>query len=269
MSTRLQAIGFGLAAVAAGVVYIIVHESRRKHKASEKRIREQPITKEMLLKILHKAAEATKPVVEKIRVEVQKIQVARNMSDEQALVLFQQNFEHSLDQLIGVIRAQYKVSEKAMDSSFKEHQADPDVQAAIQNMRVLSNAGSSEGGAGASSSSSSAGGAALGDAPRELPKELTKELLKEVMTFNAVTLEKELKPIKDEVARIRRQGKTPQVDPQVLMSVQMRISEQVKQRYGLSDEQVMAAVDKFSARSDKEFAPILQRIATTLSTSLS
>ena len=43
-------------------------------------------------------------------------------SDAQAKVLFQQNFEHSLDQLIGAIRAQFKVSEKAMDSSFKIHQ---------------------------------------------------------------------------------------------------------------------------------------------------
>ena len=36
--------------------------------------------------------------------------------------IFQQNFEHSLDQLIGAIRKQFNVSEKAMDSSFKLHQ---------------------------------------------------------------------------------------------------------------------------------------------------
>jgi len=39
--------------------------------------------------------------VDKIRVEVRKAQVARNLSDEQTMQLFQQNFEHSLDQLIG------------------------------------------------------------------------------------------------------------------------------------------------------------------------
>ena len=39
--------------------------------------------------------------MDKIRVEVRKAQVARNLSDEQTMQLFQQNFEHSLDQLIG------------------------------------------------------------------------------------------------------------------------------------------------------------------------
>ena len=128
-------------------------------------------------------------MVDKIRVEVRKAQVARNLSDEQTMQLFQQNFEHSLDQLIGAIRNSFNVSrrparvphrlspnrcrssrspnrcrssrwagapycgsthhsswqvtEKAMDTSFKQHQSDPDVQQAIQNMRVLSsNAGS-------------------------------------------------------------------------------------------------------------------------------
>ena len=42
--------------------------------------------------------------MDKIRVEVRKAQVARNLSDEQTMQLFQQNFEHSLDQLIGAIR---------------------------------------------------------------------------------------------------------------------------------------------------------------------
>ena len=50
------------------------------------------------------AADNSKLVVDKIRVEVRKAQVARNLSDEQTMQLFQQNFEHSLDQLIGAIR---------------------------------------------------------------------------------------------------------------------------------------------------------------------
>lgn len=57
-----------------------------------------------------------------IRVEVRKIQQQRSLSDDQTHQLFQQNFEHSLDQLIGAIRNQHRVSEKAMDSSFKQHQ---------------------------------------------------------------------------------------------------------------------------------------------------
>jgi hypothetical protein len=51
-------------------------------------------------------------VVDKIRVEVRKAQVARNLSDEQTMQLFQQNFEHSLDQLIGAIRSSFNVSQR-------------------------------------------------------------------------------------------------------------------------------------------------------------
>ena len=58
------------------------------------------------------------------------------------------------------------------------------------------------------------------------------------MTFNAVMLEKELRPIKEEMARQRKLGKTPQVDPQALMGLQQRISQQVQAKYGVSDEEV-------------------------------
>ena len=44
----------------------------------------------------------------------------------------------------------------------------------------------------------------------EIPASLTRERLKEIMTFNATTLEKELRPIKEEMARQRKLGKTPQ-----------------------------------------------------------
>ena len=86
--------------------------------------------------------------------------------------------------------------------------------------------------------------------------------------FNAVMLEKELRPIKEEVERLQKAGKTQRLDPNVLMQVQMRISEAVQKRFGVTDEQVMAAVDAFGAKSDPSFTDILQRIATTLSTSL-
>ena len=58
------------------------------------------------------AADNSKLVVDKIRVEVRKAQVARNLSDEQTMQLFQQNFEHSLDQLIGAIRNSFNVSHR-------------------------------------------------------------------------------------------------------------------------------------------------------------
>ena len=63
---RLELAAYGLAAVTAGVVYVYVHENRRKAKKEAKRLQEQPASKEMLLKILHKSAEASKPVVEKV-----------------------------------------------------------------------------------------------------------------------------------------------------------------------------------------------------------
>ena len=189
-------------------------------------------------------------------------------------MLFQQNFEHALDQLIGAIRKQYNVTEKAMDAAFKLHQEDQEVQAAIQSMRTLSAGTGSptRRASGASSSSGGGGGGGGGsgaDAPVELPESLTRERLREIMTFNAAMLERELKPIKEEMAAARRAGKQPQVDTQALMALQARISEQVSRRYGVTDEQVMLAVEHFGAKNDEAFKPILQRIATTLNASLS
>ena len=188
--------------------------------------------------------------------------------------LFQQNFEHSLDQMIGAIRNQYKVSEKSMDASFKMHQSDPEVQRAIQNMRNLSHAAAAPAPASTSppKASSSNGAASVSEVTSSsngLPESLTKGRLKEIMTFNAVMLEKELKPIKEQVESMKRAGTANQLDPQLLMQVQMRISQAVHARFGVTDEQVMTAVEVFGAKNDPAFKTILQRIATTLSTSLS
>ena len=252
-------------------MYVLVHEHRRKAKKAERLKRDAPITKEMLLQILNRSAEASKAVIERIRVEVQKIQQQRNLSDDQALQIFQQNFEHSLDQLIGAIRNQYKVSEKAMDASFKQHQNDKEVQQAIQNMRMLS-ASAPQRGADASSGKAIAGGSSGGGAAAgvTIPASLTKDKLREIMTFNAVMLEKELAPIRKQVEAIRKAnpGQQAQLDPQVLMQVQMRISQAVQSRFGVSDEQVMAAVEAHGAKNDPTFKDILQRIASTLSSSL-
>jgi len=246
------------AAMGVGTLYVLMHEKKRKRKKMEQHLKDQPISKEMLLKILHKAADNSKLVVDKIRVEVRKAQVARNLSDEQTMQLFQQNFEHSLDQLIGAIRNSFNVTEKAMDTSFKQHQSDPDVQQAIQNMRVLS----------ANAPAQQAAPAAGPEGGVSIPASLTRERLKEIMTFNATTLEKELRPIKEEMARQRKLGKTPQVDPQALMGLQQRISQQVQGKYGVTDEQVMAAVEIYNAKTDPAFKDILARIASTLNNSL-
>jgi len=257
-----NALNIGVAVAAAfgvGMVYVMLHEKKRKRKNLEKKAKEAPISKEMLLKILNKAADNSKAVVDKIRVEVRKIQVARSLSDEQTMQLFQQNFEHSLDQLIGAIRTQFQVSEKAMDSSFKQHQGDADVQRAIQNMRVLS--------ANSAPSAPPADRQAAGPGTA-LPASLTRDRLKEIMTFNAVTLEKELRPIKEEMAKQRKLGKQPQVEPQALMQLQTRISDQVKSKFGVTDEQVMAAVEHYNAKNDPAFKDILARIANTLNNSL-
>jgi len=254
----MEMIGFGLAAVAAGVCYVMVHEARRKRKKAEKLARDSPISKELLLQILNKSAEASKAVIERIRVEVRKIQQQRSLSDDQTHQLFQQNFEHSLDQLIGAIRNQHRVSEKAMDSSFKQHQSDPDVRAAIQNMRLLS-------GAAPAAPQQAAAASGAGDG---VPPELTRDKLREIMTFNAVTLEKELKPIRKQIEEIRKKQPEAQINPQVLASLQKRISEQVETRYGVNDAQVMAAVEEFGAREDPAFKDILTRIANTFTEAL-
>ncbi|KAL1502900.1 hypothetical protein AB1Y20_010973 [Prymnesium parvum] len=256
MASRAEMVCYAVGALAAGALYIAIHERRRKQKKELKLRRDAPIAKELLLQILNKSAEASKAVIERIRVEVQKIQQQKNLSSEQAHQLFQQNFEHSLDQLIGAIRTQHKVSEKAMDSSFKQHQNDPAVRAAIQNMRVLS-------------STAAAPPAAAAAAAEDVPASLTRDKLREIMTFNAVTLEKELKPIREQMEKIRAQGQSPQVSPQVLQAVQQRISQAVNSKYGVTDEQVMAAVEKFGAREDPAFKDILQRIAQTFASSLS
>ena len=52
------------------------------------------------------------------------------------------------------------------------------------------------------------------------------------------------------------------------VQVQGRISEAVARKFGVTDEQVMAAVDYHGAKQDPSFKDILQRIATTLSSSL-
>ena len=78
----------------------------------------------------------------------------------------------------------------------------------------------------------------------------------------------QLRPIKEEMARQRKLGKTPQIDPQALMLLQQRISQQVQAKFGVSDEQVMAAVEKFKAKTDPAFKDVLSRIANTLNSSL-
>ena len=49
----------GLAAViGVGTLYVLLHEKKRKRKKLEKQLQDQPISKELLLKILHRARSA-------------------------------------------------------------------------------------------------------------------------------------------------------------------------------------------------------------------
>ena len=43
------------AAIGVGTLYVLLHEKKRKRKKLEQHAKDQPISKEMLLKILHKA----------------------------------------------------------------------------------------------------------------------------------------------------------------------------------------------------------------------
>merc|ERR1712113_839055 len=122
--------------------------------------------------------------------------------------------------------------------------------------------------ASAGAGSSSGGGASSVSKGEGAATTITREQLKEIMQFNATMLETELKPIKEEMARQRRAGKKPEVNPQRLIQLQARISEQVQKRFGCSDEQVMAAVEQHGAREDPAFNDVLQRIATTLQSTI-
>ena len=65
--SKLEIFGVAALAVTAGALYVLVHEARRKHKKAIKLAAEEPISKEMLLKILNKSAEASKTVIERVR----------------------------------------------------------------------------------------------------------------------------------------------------------------------------------------------------------
>lgn len=101
-----------------------------------------------------------------------------------------------------------------------------------------------------------------------VPASLTKDKLKEVMVYNAVQLEKELAPIRAQVVEIKKENPKAQMNPQVLVELQTRISDAVKARFGYNDQQVMAAVDKYQAKEDPAFRDVLTRITNTLNSAL-
>ena len=272
MSSTRDALLVSAGVAAAVAVYVVVHEHRRKSKKVQRARANEPIPKDTLLKILSRSAEAAKVVITKLRVEIGKMQAQRGLSDEQATMIFNQNFEVHLDRVIAEIRAQFGVTEKAMDASFKLHQGDADVKAAIHSMRVLGTAqtpppnGGGGGGGGSSSGAAGGGGGGGGGAQRTitLPASLTREKLREIMKYNNDMLKKELLPVKEKIERARAQGRDPAVDPAELSALQAKIAQQVQRKYGVTDEQVMAAVEHYNARNDPAFKEVLEQIARTL-----
>jgi hypothetical protein len=271
MSSTRDALLVSAGVAAAVAVYVVVHEHRRKSKKVQRARANEPIPKDTLLKILSRSAEAAKVVITKLRVEIGKMQAQRGLSDEQATMIFNQNFEVHLDRVIAEIRAQFGVTEKAMDASFKLHQGDADVKAAIHSMRVLGTAqtpppNGGGGGGGSSSGAAGGGGGGGGGAQRTitLPASLTREKLREIMKYNNDMLKKELLPVKEKIERARAQGRDPAVDPAELSALQAKIAQQVQRKYGVTDEQVMAAVEHYNARNDPAFKEVLEQIARTL-----
>ena len=57
VSTSTACMGLA-AAMGVGTLYVLLHEKKRKRKKLEQHAKDQPISKEMLLKILHKAPPA-------------------------------------------------------------------------------------------------------------------------------------------------------------------------------------------------------------------
>ena len=271
MSSTRDALLVSAGVAAAVAVYVVVHEHRRKSKKVQRARANEPIPKDTLLKILSRSAEAAKVVITKLRVEIGKMQAQRGLSDEQATMIFNQNFEVHLDRVIAEIRAQFGVTEKAMDASFKLHQGDADVKAAIHSMRVLGTAqtpppNGGGGGGGSSSGAAGGGGGGGGGAQRTitLPASLTREKLREIMKYNNDMLKKELLPVKEKIERARAQGRDPAVDPAELSALQAKIAQQVQRKYGVTDEQVMAAVEHYNARNDPAFKEVLEQIARSL-----
>ena len=66
MSSTKTAIAVGLGVVAAGTVYVLVHEKRRAIKKLAKQLQDEPISKDTLLKILNKSAEHSKAILERV-----------------------------------------------------------------------------------------------------------------------------------------------------------------------------------------------------------
>jgi len=126
---------------------------------------------------------------------------------------------------------------------------------------------------------------------------LAKGLLKEVKSFNASKLEEELMPLKELLERgtlarslaasavacaiercdgaeagegfERSSAPHRSVNPSSVLAVQASISRAVYDCFGVTDEQVLAAVEMLDARNDSEFQLILQGIAAILSATLS
>ena len=70
--------------------------------------------------------------------------------------------------------------------------------------------------------------------------------------------------MKEKIERARAQGRDPAVDPAELSALQAKIAQQVQRKYGVTDEQVMAAVEHYNARNDPAFKEVLEQIARTL-----
>jgi len=252
MSARQYILG-AAAAVAVGVGYVLIHEHRRKVKKEKERLQSQPVSKEKLVEILQEASTAANEFAEQIATWVAKMQQEHGLTEERAAQVRQQRFEAALDEVINKIRQKKGISEKMMDLAFREYMEDKDVQAALGNIRrqiAPTLAGRQE------------------KAPVRVPQSLTKEKLKEIMVFNAVQLERELAPIKAQLEQAKKTAPEAQINPQVLVDLQLKISEAVKARFGYSDEQVMAAVDGYKAKQDPSFREVLARITNTLNSCL-
>lgn len=72
------------AAIGAGVIYVLVHERRRKAKKEMQRKMEQPIPKEQLVEILQEASAEAVKFAEQIGVWVAKMQKEHSLTEERA-----------------------------------------------------------------------------------------------------------------------------------------------------------------------------------------
>lgn len=145
-SAALKATAAVATVAVVGTLYVLAHEARRKLKAERRAAAaaggagpsgagKQLIERDRLLAILAESANAAFQLIEQTRKMVHEKHVQTGVSLEAAVEELQKDFEHAMDTVVSAIRAKHRVSEAEMNESMLHHQADAEVQGAVNALR--------------------------------------------------------------------------------------------------------------------------------------